>query len=185
MGLRHGVKEWHSYRWWLWWIKEKDDMTGEGKGKSEIEFGIRSTKKSGVGSRDKVKQIEMNDQLFVIRIVGGRARATSDEERVMWGDWTETRSYTYKNKSNTKYQRVTNGTDKQEAVSVSCSAYCSSAMVTCDKTNSHHNLIRFIRIEKYHKYSADELLNIAGRTFSNNPRRHISLCIPGTSTDTS
>jgi len=58
-------------------------MTGEGKGKSEIEFGIRSTKRSGVGSRDKVKQIEMNDQLFVIRIVGGRARATSDEERVM------------------------------------------------------------------------------------------------------
>jgi len=52
---------------------EEDDVTGTGRGESEIErlHALRLTvrNKQGAGSRDKMKHIERNDQLFVTRMM--------------------------------------------------------------------------------------------------------------------
>jgi len=67
----------------------KEEVTGEGIGESEMEElvpNVVDEEIKGVDSRDKVKHKEKSDQLFFREDdVGGRARVTTDEERVLRG----------------------------------------------------------------------------------------------------
>jgi len=74
--------------------ESEEEVMGEGTDESEIvpEWGSRRDKGS-YNSRDKVKHNERSDQLF-LKLEddeGGRARVTTDEERVLRGRWTEMR----------------------------------------------------------------------------------------------
>jgi len=48
---------------------EKEDVPGIGKIESEINWGEIDGEKQGAGSRDKVKHIGRNDQLFIMRMM--------------------------------------------------------------------------------------------------------------------
>jgi len=48
---------------------EKDDVLGIGKIESETDWDAIDGEKQGAGSRDKVKHIERNDQLFIMRMM--------------------------------------------------------------------------------------------------------------------
>jgi len=79
---------------------EEDEVMGNGIGESEMEelvseWGWRRDK--GVDSRDNVKHNGRSDQWFLELEddEGGRARVTTDEERVLRGRWTEMRLWWY------------------------------------------------------------------------------------------
>jgi len=66
---------------------EREDICGRSR-KTQVrasKTGMRSTER--IDSRDKLRHIERNDQLYVTRVhaIGGRARVTRDEERVLRG----------------------------------------------------------------------------------------------------
>jgi len=92
VGFKPGVKERGSYGWAEWWIKrERSD------GWRNRWVGNRRT-----GTRMRLMQFGFREAyqkewsvIFREDDVGGQARLTTDEERVLRGRWTEMRLWRY------------------------------------------------------------------------------------------
>jgi len=95
VGLEPGVKERGSYGWWECWVNKvrREGMVGAWTGKSDTE-GLRWGWRRELGSwfqRQGETYWKKRSVIHNVDDVGGRARVTRDEERVLQGGWTEIR----------------------------------------------------------------------------------------------